>query len=634
MAGHPEARAEELPAVAALRTLSIFGADQSGAYREHFERVAEALGDDIPTKLAEHAASWGAGEEPGALILTGNAGTGKTAVADAWCRAVGAELPTSDEAREMPGGQLVIKDLSGIPGGSARTEAVRKVIVVAASAQALMCANEGVLRDAGNALEGDGEELRRLLDHALREGAASTGGITVVNVNRQRPTAEALWERLLDFVAREELWEPGCQDCPADGPGATGCPFRANAAALRRPNPRAALRQLVRLGAGEAVPTMREILAILSWAIVGGSSCPKAKDQARHRGNSAHTAEAAYFHRAVGGGLHRDQLERSPLLMGMRAAALGETSDLQIDEWLRDAGSAPPAVQALAGMPDPHAASGAHGEPDDDELGAAPAGPLAGSRGPHDRVTTGLGAMTFYALGETVSTSENPTEVDECLRALVGSEGGPPRLALWRRRAFFEAPDALGGRDAATARLLDARYLAQFLDLAEAVAAEEDNWLALNQIVSGLNFLVCGFSSASEGLIVPDQACLFARDPGSFRPARPSLVIGTVPVDSVSLQCPDRGLVEELLDIDRVEIELVALGKPDLLLRVRPRLYEAIREAEAFQGPVGQGTAEMTDVRGFYGRLAGELGAGEQLRVADPATTPPSLQTITLPHFA
>ena len=38
---------DELPVVAALRALSVFGADQAGAYREHFATLAVALGDDV-----------------------------------------------------------------------------------------------------------------------------------------------------------------------------------------------------------------------------------------------------------------------------------------------------------------------------------------------------------------------------------------------------------------------------------------------------------------------------------------------------------------------------------------------------------------------------------------------------------
>ena len=112
-----------------------------------------------------------------------------------------------------------------------------------------------------------------------------------------------------------------------------------------------------------------------------------------------------------------------------------------------------------------------------------------------------------------------------------------------------------------------------------------------------------------RGVDRPDQACSFARDPGSFRLARPSLVYATVAIDKLTLSYPDHGLVETLLDIDHLEIDLVAFDDPSLSLRIRPRLYEAIREAHAFQGPVGQGTAEMTDVRSFYGRLADHLPA-------------------------
>lgn len=605
-------RPAELGVVAALRTLSIFGPDQGGAYREHFAQVASALGDDVPTKLAAHAIAWAVAGTPGALILTGNAGTGKTAVADAWCQAVGGRLPLTDEPTAPANGRLVIKDLSGLPDLDSRARAMLVALDQAEIGQSLVCANEGVLRDVAE--ETGREPLLELLEDALRHGAAERAGITVVNLNRQRPTSEDFWELLIDFVAREELWEPGCDGCPAKG--GSGCPFRANAAALRRPEPRAALRQLVQLGAGEAVPTMREVLAVLAWALVGGGSCEQAKKDDLLRGASAHTADGGYFHRAVGGGLRPEVAERSPLLTGIRAAGLGSNSDLQVDEWLRDASTAPAAVRTLAGAPeDPESR-----------------GPLAGTRSPHDRVVTGLGAMTFHALGETLSTSENVAEVDACLAALVGRGGDASRQALWRQRVYFESPGSLGGPGKA-ARLLSSQHLPRFLELAGRVARGEDWFLDLAELVGGLNFLVCGFSSAAEGLLVPDQACLFARDPGSFRPARPSLVYGQVTADELSLTTPDRGLVEELLDIDHLEIELVALGEPQLTLRIRASLYQAIQEAAAFQGPVGQGTAEMTDVRGFYGRLASRLPAPQALRVADPQSSPPSLQSLTLPHL-
>ena len=84
-----------------------------------------------------------------------------------------------------------------------------------------------------------------------------------------------LWGQLLDYVTREELWA-GCADCPFD---LGGCPMRSNAEQLRRPEVREQLRTLVRLGTGEAVPTLREVLAILSWAIVGGQDCESGQER-------------------------------------------------------------------------------------------------------------------------------------------------------------------------------------------------------------------------------------------------------------------------------------------------------------------------------------------------------------------
>lgn len=632
----PAARAAasaELPAVAALRALSVFSADQSGAYREHAGALSAVLGADAETRLAGFVAGWAAAGTAGVVILTGNAGTGKTAVAEAYCRALGTALPEIDETVEAAPGRLVVKDLSGLPGPAARLEALRGVLAAAAGgAQAMVCANEGVMRDALGEL-GDAD-VADALEAALRHGAATAGLVTVINANRQRPTANRLWGQLLDYLTREELWG-GCDQCPFD---AGGCPMRSNAAALRDPAVREQLRTLVRLGTGEAVPTLREVLAILSWAVVGSDSCAAVKEGTRDLGADAYTATSGYYTRAVGGGLPAEAIERSPLLSGMRRAGLGDVSDLEADGWLRDTSGAPHAVRVLAG--DPGAKPGSEAGVDGD--GAAAAAPvgnparLDGSVSPLDRVLTQQRSMTFHALGEMVSTDEDLTRVEDGLTALVNAnrpEDAPAR-SLWRQRLFFEAAGDLGGPAAAARRLLDYRYLPELLALAQTASVGGDTVLARTELVRGLNFLVTGFASPYEGLVVPDPACLFARDPGAFRPARPSLVHSQVPVDKLSVSVPDRGLVEQLLDVDHLDVELVVGGDSALSLRIGPRMYEAIREAAQYQGPVGQGVAEMNDLRGFYGRLAEAPAADDSLRVADPDSVPPALVTIGLPHFA
>jgi hypothetical protein len=339
------AKPQELPVVGVLRSLSVFSADQSGAYREHFAPLAAVLGSDAETRLGRYVSRWAASGQAGAVVLTGNAGTGKTAVAEGYCRGAGANLPQVDEASEVAPGRWVVKDLSGLPNQEARAAALARVLGAAESSQALVCANEGVLRDAVETL--DYPSLAAALDAALRHGASRDGAVTVVNANRQRPTADRLWPQLLDYLTREELWA-GCRDCPFD---AGGCPMRSNAEQLRRPDVREQLRTLVRLGAGEAVPTLREVLAILAWAVVGGQSCTEVKDKVRDLGSSAYTATDGYFTRAVGGGLSAEAVERSPLLSGMQRAGLGDVSDLEVDGWLRDTTGAPRSVRGLAGDP-------------------------------------------------------------------------------------------------------------------------------------------------------------------------------------------------------------------------------------------------------------------------------------------
>jgi hypothetical protein len=500
---------EELPVVEALGRLSIFGADQGGAYREHFGELAEVLGPDIRTRLGLYLERWVRGGQPGTCILTGNAGTGKTAAAEAFCRAASGQLPMpqDDGLVEVAARCWVAKDLSGLADDAARQETLAGALALGATGQVLVCANEGVLRDAAQSLSSP--PFTELLARALRSGAAEEPGTLIVNVNRQRPTAPGLWEGVIAYMTKPELW-PGCDGCPRSE--RAGCPFIDNAERMRNPAVAAGLRRLMQLGAGEAVPTLREVLGILAHALTGGSTCGEVKKRVRDQGQAGYSAAEAYFSQALGEGLAPETVERSPLLAGMRMAGLGEVADLEADKWLRDPAAAPAGIQELAGAPE----------------GGEGASELAGSRSHLDRVRTVVGTMTFYGLGETVTTSEDLAKVNAGIEALV--DGRPPALSLWRRRLYFEASEALGGRDAAARRLLRYRFFPELLELARRAAAGADPAIELAEMVKGLNVLVTGFASPNEGLLVPDPSCLFARNPGSFRPARPSLIHAQVGV--------------------------------------------------------------------------------------------------------
>jgi hypothetical protein len=288
--------------------------------------------------------------------------------------------------------------------------------------------------------------------------------------------------------------------------------------------------------------------------------------------------------------------------------------DLEVDDWLRDAGRSDPHIRDLAGTADPSAGDGL----------------IAGTRSPLDRVRTTAGEMTFARLGEIVSISEDEDRVRSGLAALVGAD--PSAQLMWRRRVLFEGSASLSSASRAVARLTSVSHAPDLVSLAARVAAGADVVTELKSLVKGLNYLVTGSADASEGLVVPEPASLFARNPGSFRRARPCYVHAKVSSDRLSLAVPDQGLVAEVLDVDHVEVDLVVDGNLQLGLRIGPRLYQAIREAERYRGPVGQGTAEMTDLRGFYGRLADALEREQGMQVADPERG--ALVRIQLPHFS
>jgi len=597
--------------VDALHSLITFTPDQAAAYREFFAEISIALGPDVETQLQRSVVDRATSGEPGVIILTGNAGTGKTSVMAALCRAVDISLPTTDDLVQT-GRFLLAKDVSAIEGRENRATAVKRCLASMTDNFALLCINEGILRDVSEDLADEEPELTRAVTESIQDGFYDREGLTVIDLNRQRFTPSVIWNELMDFLTRRELWIE-CGDCPlAVADGDTQCPLRANAKALRNPQVRETLRDLVRIAGGDVVPTVRELLSLMAYAIVGEVShqvpephlltCEEVRERTQQQGLDAFTCDSAFYNLALGSGLAPEMTEKSPLLSAISSLGVGKTANLRVDEWLRDAGDAPPSIRLLAGLDNENYAQTALSNGD-----------------PLSRVRTSLGSLTFAGLGEKVTLSEYGDTVEACVDALVS--GSNPAQASWRRNVFFRADESSGLSTGERSQLLELSFAFEFLSLVDDINRDLPCYDELSLIVSGLNYLATGFSATTEGLIVPEPSSLFARDPGSFRRADPAFVHTQVPLHKLHLSPYASKALKSLVDSDAAKIKLYVDVATGIELDIGPYLFQAIVEAQRFKGPVSQRWGEMTQLRAFYGAIATSESLSEinsHVSIADP----------------
>lgn len=580
------------PTVAALNALQIYDPDQAAAYREHAKGVQAVLGEDFPTRLSRWVREWARDGGPAALILTGNAGTGKTAAAEVYCEVVGKDLPLQAAEVELAPSRFLVKDLSdfgALDDRAAILEHAWEIGTGTSDAMTLVAANEGMLRGTLRRIERPfAARMLTILDGAMADGASTEAGVCIVNVNRQRPTSENLWHSIVDYMTNEKKWSVCVEhECPARNV----CPMRLNAASWRETDVSEAGRGLMRLASGAAVPTLREVLSLLSWSVTSRLDCETVQRQHQDLGRDAFSADRAYYHLFQGGRLEPLAFEQSPLLARIAEADVGSRADIEVDSWLRDQGDAPkPVIQ------------------------------LAEGTGPHGRVATSLGKVMSYArFGAQLTTSEDSTAVSLLTGDLVHPRHGV--LRIWRRAMFFDWRTTFRSTGGAFRRLSKFSFYGELTDAMDTVRKGGSDAALLKGLIAGLNYLATGIADPGEGLIVPDTGSLFARDPGAFRPVGTSLVQARVPASRMSLAVEDNGLILDIVDWDDVRLILEVDSGATARLALTPRLFQALREAAEFQGPAGSGVAEMAELQSFYASIAQAATVDEavgEFRVVDP----------------
>lgn len=211
---------------------------------------------------------------PPTVILTGNAGDGKTRIARAVLESLAGRPLTDwgDTDRpyqlEMPRYHLrVVKDLSDY--GKVTAEAVLAGIGGAEEATGkplvfLVAANEGKLRDSMPESYQYEDEIRAQLENGPQKANPS---VVVFNLNLQRTSQYVA--PLLDKMTEGSLWQ-GCDTCLA----LKRCPIRLNAERLSSKHVQQQLTTLYRIVEQSGFHiTMRDMLIHLTHTVVGTEVC-------------------------------------------------------------------------------------------------------------------------------------------------------------------------------------------------------------------------------------------------------------------------------------------------------------------------------------------------------------------------
>jgi hypothetical protein len=237
------------------------------------------------------------------IVLTGNAGHGKTHLCRRLLEANGANSDVMQRLHDDPSGKLnwniqgarrpvrIVKDLSEVNPPEKAADNLEGLLQQA-EAHVVVCANEGRLRDVVSRKPKVLGHLVDALQWGLERGETSAPGhadVHVLNLNYQASSSDGggFFAHVLDhFLNHESAWKV-CRICSAG----EDCPIFANRNDLARSSAsspenvvrREALQELVRVAEeGGYVLTFRETLELVSYIVTGNLSCSKVEELHRN----------------------------------------------------------------------------------------------------------------------------------------------------------------------------------------------------------------------------------------------------------------------------------------------------------------------------------------------------------------
>ncbi|MDQ7029056.1 MAG: hypothetical protein Q9O62_04425 [Ardenticatenia bacterium] len=362
------AREGNNPFVSYLNRYTTASPDHEAAFDEfitHAPPSGEPLRLETRTERFVHACF--RRQRPPSVILTGNAGDGKTYLCRRIVEAFTGQPVTEwadrlDWPIERDGLTLrVVKDLSEV-GEERAADLLYELALDQLEEQPrfafLIAANEGRLRAV---LQRERlEELYAEVDRQLREGPnLENDRLVVLNLNQA--TTSTYVPQALAWLTDPVHWE-ACAGCPA----LNACPIRFNAGRLRDEHIARRVQRLYQVLEHLGIHvTIRDMLIHLAYTLTGGLRCETVIEKSRHIGWEVH--RYVYYENVWGEMADETFRRKAVVIRHLRRLNVGETSVFEVDDYI------------INGQPDDRDAQAEH------ERLFAPALDLGGRRFEQDR---------------------------------------------------------------------------------------------------------------------------------------------------------------------------------------------------------------------------------------------------------
>ena len=329
------------PFVDYLTRYTTASPDHEAAFDEFLSQVKPPSGDSLrlETQVEKFLHLCFSQSNPPSIILTGNAGDGKTYL----CRQIvktytGKPVTDWEEIGDKPiernGRRLyVVKDLSEL-GDRRGIELLRGLAFSLtddhASGHYLIAANEGRLR----ALLAEDEALSSLytlVNDQLRDGAhGASPKLVVINLNNV--TTSSFVPAVLQWMTDSEHWQ-ACQPCPI----LERCSVRHNALSLHNEHVMHRVQMLYQLLEHLDIHvTIRDMLIHLAFTLTGNKRCIELQRMDSQREDMS---SFAYYENIWGGSAEGSFRRKATVVQHLERLRIGEQSLFEIDDFIVSSGN-------------------------------------------------------------------------------------------------------------------------------------------------------------------------------------------------------------------------------------------------------------------------------------------------------